>query len=166
MVNGIGCIFTALILLLTVSLKFHEGGWITVAITSCVIALCYFVRRHYRLVSKAIEQLEADVLPEFFAAQVKQAAKRDPDAPTAVLLVNGFNGLGLATLTKIPKLFKGQFPNVVFISVGEVDSALLKGPEEVRQLEQQITDDCSNIAGSHLIWAFTPNLEQAWGRMW
>jgi amino acid transporter len=141
MVNGIGCIFTALILLLTVSLKFHEGGWITVAITSCVIALCYFVRRHYRLVSKAIEQLEADVLPEFFAAQVKQAAKRDPDAPTAVLLVNGFNGLGLATLTKIPKLFKGQFPNVVFISVGEVDSALLKGPEEVRQLEQQITDD-------------------------
>jgi amino acid transporter len=140
-VNGIGCIFTALILMLTVTLKFHEGGWVTVAITSCVIALCYFVRRHYRLVGKAIEQLEADVLPEIFAASVKQAAKRDPNAPTAVLLVNGFNGLGLATLTKIPRLFKGQFPNVVFVSVGEVDSALLKGPEEVLQLERQITDD-------------------------
>lgn len=140
-VNGIGCVFTALILMLTVTLKFHEGGWVTIAITSCVIALCYFVKRHYRLVSKAIEQLEADVLPEIFAASEKQPAKRDPDAPTAVLLVNGFNGLGLATLTKIPRLFKGQFPNVVFVSVGEVDSALLKGPEEVRQLEQQIIDD-------------------------
>ncbi len=128
-VNGIGCIFTALILMLTVTLKFHEGGWVTVAITGCVIALCYYVRRHYRFVTKAIEQLEADVLPEIFAASVKQPAKRDPDAPTAVLLVNGFNGLGLATLTKIPRLFKGQFPNVVFVSVGEVDSALLKGPE-------------------------------------
>jgi hypothetical protein len=42
---------------------------------------------------------------------------------------------------KISRLFKGQFPNVVFVSVGEVDSALLKGPDEVRQLEQQITDD-------------------------
>ncbi|MEA2649674.1 MAG: hypothetical protein QOG61_2109 [Candidatus Binataceae bacterium] len=141
MVNGIGCIFTALILMLTVTLKFHEGGWVTVAITSGVIALCYFVRRHYRAVTKAIEQLEADVLPEIFAASVKQPATRDPEAPTAVLLVNGFNGLGLATLMKISRLFKGQFPNVVFVSVGEVDSALLKGPEEVRQLEQQITDD-------------------------
>ena len=140
-VNGIGCIVTALILMLTVTLKFHEGGWVTVALTSCVIALCYFVRRHYRLVGKAIEQLEADVLPEIFAASATQTAKRDPDAPTAVLLVNGFNGLGLATLTKIARLFKGQFPNVVFVSIGEVDSALLKGPEEVQRLERQITDD-------------------------
>jgi amino acid transporter len=141
MVNGIGCVFTALILMLTVTLKFDEGGWVTVGITGGVIALCYLVRRHYRFVTKAIEQLEADVLPEIFAASVKQPAARDPKAPTAVLLVNGFNGLGLATLTKIPRLFDGQFPNIVFVSVGEVDSALLKGPEEVRQLEQQITDD-------------------------
>src|ERR1700719_2942339 len=56
-------------------------------------------------------------------------------------LVNGFNGLGLATLMKIPKLFKGQFHNVIFVSVGEVDASLLKGQEEVNQLEQQIADD-------------------------
>src|SRR5260221_14041422 len=117
-VNGIGCIFTALILMLTVTLKFHEGGWVTVAITSGVISLCYYVRKHYRAVTKAIEQLEADVLPEIFAASGKPPAERDPQAPTAVLLVNGFNGLGLATLTKIPRLFKGQLPNVVLVSVG------------------------------------------------
>jgi len=42
---------------------------------------------------------------------------------------------------KIPRLFKGQFHNVIFVSVGEVDASLLKGQEEVNQLEQQIADD-------------------------
>ena len=56
-------------------------------------------------------------------------------------MVSGFNGLGLATLTSIANLFPNQFRNVVFISVGEVDSALFKGPEELQQLEAGITDD-------------------------
>jgi len=142
LINGIGCISTALILTLTVTLKFDEGGWVTVAITGAVVAVCYLVRRHYRLVTKAVEQLEADLLPEMYAATASQKpTRRDPNAPTAVLLVNGFNGLGLATLMKIPRLFKGQFHNVIFVSVGEVDASLLKGPEEVNQLEQQIADD-------------------------
>jgi amino acid transporter len=143
MVNGIGCVFTALILMLTVTLKFDEGGWVTIAITGGVIAACYMVRRHYQIVTKALEQLEANLLPEIYAATagVKKRAKRDTNAPTAVLLANGFNGLGLATLMKIPRLFKGQFHNMVFISVGEVDASLLKGPEEVEQLDQEVADD-------------------------
>src|SRR5216684_805389 len=142
MINGIGCVCTALILAVTVTLKFDEGGWVTVAITGGVVALCYLVRRHYRLVTRAVEQLEADLLPDIYAAaSVKNPVIRDLNAPTAVLLVNGFNGLGLATLMKIPRLFKGQFHNMIFVSVGEVDASLLKGPEEVNQLEQQIADD-------------------------
>jgi hypothetical protein len=141
LINGIGCSFTGLILVLTVTLKFHDGGWVTVLMTGGLITICYIVRRHYNHVSKAIEQLEADILPEIFAAPEKKAPERDPEAPTAVLLVNGFNGLGLATLTAVARLFNNQFCNVVFVSVGEVDSALLQGPEEVQQLEQQITDD-------------------------
>jgi amino acid transporter len=140
-VNGIGCLFTALILILTVTLKFDEGGWVTVAMTGGVIAACYLVRRHYRLVGKAIEQLEADILPRIFSVPGKKPAPRDAAAPTAALLVNGFNGLGLATLTTLPRLFDGHFNNVVFVSVGEVDSALLKGPEDVERLEKQVADD-------------------------
>jgi hypothetical protein len=85
--------------------------------------------------------LEADILPQIYAAAEQTPAARDPNAPTAVLLVNGFSGLGLATLMMIPRLFGGQFRNVIFVSVGEVDSGLLKGPEEVAQLEQQVADD-------------------------
>jgi hypothetical protein len=140
-VNGIGCVFTALILMLTVTLKFKEGGWVTVAITGAVIAVCYSVRRHYDRVAKAIAQLEADILPQIFAAAEKTPAPFDINAPTAVLLVSGFNGLGLATLVAIPRLFNDQFRNIIFVSVGEVDSNLLKGREEVEHLEQQVGDD-------------------------
>jgi hypothetical protein len=38
-------------------------------------------------------------------------------------------------------LFKGEFRNVVFIGVGEVDAALLKGPEEVHELETRMSED-------------------------
>jgi amino acid transporter len=139
--NGIGCTFTALILVVTVTLKFYHGGWVTVLMTGGLVLLCYLVRHHYLQVGKAVQQLEVDILPEIYAAAAKRPPARDPQAPTAVLLVGGFNGLGLATLTAIPRLFTGQFRNLVFIGVGEVDSALLKGPEEVRALEQSVADD-------------------------
>jgi hypothetical protein len=140
-VNGIGCTFTALILVVTVTLKFYEGGWVTVLMTGGLVLLCYRVRGHYQAVSKAVQQLEADILPEIYDAAAKHPPERDRQAATAVLLVGGFNGLGLATLTTIPRLFNEQFRNLVFLGVGEVDSALLRGPEEVQALEQSVADD-------------------------
>jgi amino acid transporter len=141
LINGIGCLFTATILFLTVTLKFNQGGWITVAMTGGVVAVCYLVHHHYDRVKRAIEQLEVEVLPQLFNAPTKEPAPRDPAAPTAVLMVSGFNGLGLATLTSVARLFANQFRNVVFVCVGEVDSALFRGPEELRQLEARIADD-------------------------
>jgi amino acid transporter len=140
-INGVGTVFTATILVITLTLKFHDGGWITVLITGGLISLCFVVRRHYENVSKAIEQLEIDILPKLYAAEKLQPAKRDPDAPTAAILVSGYNGLGLATLIAVTQLFRGEFRNVVFIGVGEVDAGLLKGPEEVRELENRMIED-------------------------
>jgi amino acid transporter len=142
-INGLGCVFTALILMLTITLKFDEGGWVTIAITGGLVALCYGVRHHYRYVAHVIEQLEADILPEIFAARESPPEKHDPTAPTAALLVNGFNGLGLATLLTLRRLFRDQYRNVIFVGVGEVESSRMKGPEEVKQLEQQVADDLS-----------------------
>src|SRR5713101_3042882 len=140
-INGIGTIFTGTILVITLTLKFHDGGWVTVLITGGLISLCLVVRRHYERVSKAIEQLEADILPKLYAVPKLEPAKRDPDASTAAILVSGYNGLGLATLIAVTQLFKGDFRNVVFIGVGEVDAALLKGPEEVKELENRMFED-------------------------
>ena len=140
-INGIGCLFTFAILLLTLTLKFDEGGWVTVLITGALISICYAVHRHYARVRRAIEQLETEILPQLYEIEKKPPAPYDPDAPTAAILVNGFNGLGLATLLTITRLFHDQFRNVVFVSVGEVDSALLKGPEEVKALDDRIAED-------------------------
>jgi amino acid transporter len=140
-INGVGCLFTGLILIITVTLKFDEGGWVTLLMTGGLIGVCYLVHSHYLRVGKAVEQLEADILPKLYSAKKLEPAARDPEAPTAVLLVNGFNGLGLATLLAVTQLFKDEFRNVVFVGVGEIDSGLLKGPEEVKQLETRMAED-------------------------
>jgi amino acid transporter len=162
-INGIGCTFTGIILIVTVTLKFDQGGWVTVVMTGGMVSICMIVRAHYQRVRAAIEQLEADVLPEIFAAAEKAPAERDPEAPTAVLLVSGFNGLGLATLTTVQRLFGQQFHNMVFIGVGEIDSALLKGPDEVRALEQQIADDMVEYCRFAADLGFHPELRTAIG---
>jgi amino acid transporter len=162
-INGVGCAFTGLILVLTVTLKFYDGGWVTVGMTGGMVAICYAVRRHYERVRKAIEQLEVDILPEIFAADEKPPSERDPSAPTAVILVSGFNGLGLATLTTIQRLFGTQFRNVVFVGVAEVDSGQLKGPEEVKRLEQQVADDLVEYCRFAADLGFYPELRAGIG---
>ncbi|MGH7948111.1 MAG: APC family permease, partial [Candidatus Binataceae bacterium] len=94
LVNGTGCFFTALILTMMLIFKFEEGGWATVLMTGSLVAVCYAVRRHYEQVRHAADQLEADILPKLYSARRQAPPARNPDAPTAVLLVSGFNGLG------------------------------------------------------------------------
>ena len=138
LVNGIGTFMTASILILTLTLKFDEGGWVTVLITGALIGLCLLVKRHYDRVERAIAELERHIGPRTHPAQPVPAPPRDPNAPTAVLLVKGFDGLGLATLIAIQQLFPDEFRNIVFVCVGEVDSSMLKSHEEIEAFEKQI----------------------------
>src|SRR5512138_1305833 len=50
---------------------------------------------------------------------------------TAVLLVGSYGGLGVHQLLTVQRTFPGHFKNFVFVSVGVVDSATMKGIEEV-----------------------------------
>jgi len=49
------------ILGVTVYEKFLEGGWVTLLVTSCLIALCFVIRQHYRAVVSAIRKLDQDL---------------------------------------------------------------------------------------------------------
>jgi amino acid transporter len=162
-INGVGCLFTASILIITLLIKFDEGGWVTVLITSGLVALCYFVREHYLKVGRAVQQLEADILPRLYAAKAMEPAPRDPEAPTAVLLVNGFNGLGLATLLMVRQLFPNEFRNMVFVGVGEVDSALLKSHEELEELDKRMQDDMLSYCEFASQLGFHPELRTGLG---
>jgi hypothetical protein len=66
---------------------------------------------------------------------------RDGSAPTAVLFVRNFGGLGIHSFLNIHRIFPNYFKNFVFISIGVVDWQSFKGAEEVRNLEGHITDE-------------------------
>jgi hypothetical protein len=64
----------------------------------------------------------------------------EPKAKTAVLLVNGFNGLGLHSLLAIIRMFGGIFKNFVFLEVGVIDAGSFKGVEEVENLRGHVQE--------------------------
>ena len=62
--------------------------------------------------------------------------KCDPNARTAVFLVNGFNGLGLHTLLAVVRMFPKVYQNFVFLQVGVLDAGNFKGVHEVENLRE------------------------------
>jgi amino acid transporter len=141
-INGVGFMLTATILVATTIIKFGQGGWITLLITGAFILLCWLTHRHYASVKEALKRLD-DLLvnlpiPEIAPADIPAT----PEGPTAVLLVNGYNGLGIHAIFSIRKLFRSQeFKNFIFVSVGQIDSSKFKGSEELENLRQTITDE-------------------------
>jgi len=150
------------ILLITVLEKFREGGWITLLATSGSIALCYGVRRHYRTVGRKVMALNQELAPLLERPdQAREGiqpgpAELDPQRPTAVLLAGGYSGLGVHTLLQIDRLFPHQFQQVIFISVGVVDSGAFKGVDEIGRLEASIRSQLEQyvaFARNKLGWA-------------
>jgi hypothetical protein len=146
-INGVGMTLTLFILISVTVLKFHEGGWITLILTGTLVGIAVLTRRHYRNTFRILHRLDELVTvaesscPAFPGEQGTQKelkVRYDPQDKTAVLLVNGFNGLGLHTLFSIIRLFGGTFKNFVFIQVGVVDAGNYKGAEEVSRMKTEV----------------------------
>ena len=133
MVGGTLCVT---ILCVTVSEKFTEGGWLTVVATGALIALCLFIRRHYKDVAGRLQRLDS-ILEALPAEAAKEPGELQPNKPTAVLLVGGYSGLGIHSLLTVLRVFPRHYSNVVFMSVGVVDSASFQGVEEVDRVRTQ-----------------------------
>jgi amino acid transporter len=112
-VNGLGLSFTGTILVVTVILKFAEGGWMTVLVTSGFILLCYGIRLHYDRVRSALKRLDDTLMDLPFQPDLKPVPAKKPDAPTAVLIVRDFDGLAIHSLLSIGRLFPNHFKNLV-----------------------------------------------------
>jgi len=148
--NGLGLALCSFILITVTAVKFFEGGWATLLVTGAVAALAVYIRRHYDLTWGMLKKLD-DLLPAVEAddtfltpapgAGAEDGAGCDPRGKTAVILVNGYNGLGIHTLLGIHKLFTGEFRNFVFVQVGMVDAGVFKGLEEMEALKTHIQAD-------------------------
>ncbi len=137
--SSIGFLLTASILCFTVWIKFPEGGWITLLITGSFIALCFLIRRHYRKAQQALRRLDELLLqlPPVTISSVQEPVLRRT-APTAAIMVSGYNGLGMHVFFSVIRSFPGTFRNFVFLSAGVVDSTVFKGAEEVVNLGEDL----------------------------
>jgi amino acid transporter len=150
-INGMGFILSAFILISMIVMKFNEGGWLTLFITGALITLAILIKRHYYQTTKLLHRLnnlvtvaesaeDARLNPDI---DIKKEIKFDPKAKTAVLLVSGFNGIGLHTLFGVIRLFSGVFKNFIFVQVGVVDAGNFKGKDEVARVEEEAKNDIS-----------------------
>jgi K+ transporter len=144
LINGSGLALCVFILLSVVTLKFFEGGWITLLITGILAATAISIKKHYNNTHKQLQRLDRQMKIERFLPGEGESAEPceyDPQSKTAVLLVNGFNGLGLHSLLNIIRLFGKEFRNFVFVQVGIIDAGTFKGTEEMDHLRQKTTAD-------------------------
>jgi amino acid transporter len=141
LINGFGLLLTGGILVSLCVVKFFEGGWATLFVTGALIAIAFWVKRHYKQTQYQLQRLDELVA----AAGIDPANIRDAHVPapvcdhkarTAVFLVNGFNGLGLHTLLAVVRMFPKNYQNFIFLQVGVVDAGSFKGASEMDNLRE------------------------------
>ena len=135
-IHIVGGTLCVTILVITVSEKFREGGWLTLVATSLLIGLCILIKRHYNGVFARLKRLD-QILTALPTNPPTKDLVLERKKPTAVMLVGGFSGLGIHSLLTVMKLFPRYFHNVVFMSVGVVDSATFQGVEEVDRVREE-----------------------------
>src|SRR5262245_23704586 len=87
-VHGVGLALCAAVLVITSIEKFSSGGWLTLAVTTTVVALAYRVRAHYREIGARLGRLNRDLELQLERDEPAPApappAAMDPEASTAV----------------------------------------------------------------------------------
>lgn len=140
-INGIGLILTGFILISVLVIKFHEGGWITIFITGTLVSTAILCKRYYYRTRKLLVHLDALIHATEISKSVQNGTvstfnpKLDKESKIAVILVNGFNGMGLHTLFNVKRLF-GEFRNFFFVQAGIIDAGNFKGIEEIDKLKK------------------------------
>ncbi|HUJ71899.1 MAG TPA: APC family permease [Verrucomicrobiae bacterium] len=146
-INGLGLVLCSAILVLMTVLKFREGGAITVVLTAGLVIVALLIHRHYRYTGLLLRRL--DDLVRAAEAETgmsdtdedKIVPECNPKAKTAIILVSGFNGLGLHTLYGVMRTFGGVFKNFVFVQVGVVDAGNFKGADEINRLRNHVLEE-------------------------
>jgi hypothetical protein len=130
-----GFALCATILVITAVEKFSEGGWITLLVTGAVVALCFIIQSHYRTVRLRLAQLYHGVRSIDESGISAPIAIANPRLPTAAVLVPSYGGVGIHTVLNVFRAFPNHFKNLIFISVGVIDSGGFKGADCVESLE-------------------------------
>jgi hypothetical protein len=129
-----------LILVVTAFVKFGEGGWLTFLITGSFIGFCFWVHKHYLQTSRALKHLD-EILTTLPLPAKSKVLTKSIHQPAAVLLVNGYNGIGIHSFLAIHKAFPGHYKNFIFVSVGVLDSDRFKSVDQIDSFKAAIKTD-------------------------
>jgi amino acid transporter len=136
LLSGIGLVVTSSILVVTVFEKFFEGGWMTLLITALVIALCLYIRLHYRETKDKIAKVDEVFANQPFGPHAG-TVEPNPDEPTAVFIVGSSRGGGLHAFLWVLRMFPGHFKNFVFVNARTVDAHAYGGEGEVERIRKE-----------------------------
>ncbi len=144
-ISGLGLFLTTFILLSVIVIKFNEGGWVTLFVTGSLIIAAVLIKRHYLSVAKLLHRLNSLVHATTITEKPNFTGipKFDTTGRVAVILVNGFNGMGLHSLFNVTRFFGKEFKNYIFVQVGVIDAGNFKGAAEISNLQIQIQKDLS-----------------------
>jgi amino acid transporter len=138
LIHVIGLVMCLSILTFTIVLKFSQGAWLTLLVTTALIVVCLLVKSHYREVARQLSLLDADL--DNLVGLDGNGGEPDPSKPTAVLLVAKYGGLGVHSMLSIQRTYPGYFSNLVFVSVAVHDSGTFKGAAEVDAQRLQVEE--------------------------
>ena len=135
-IHLVGLCLCSSILVVVIIEKFRQGAWVTLVITSLLIALCFWIHRHYERVKGSLKRLEEN-LEETGEPSPMDVLPLRRNLPTAVMLVGRYGGLGIHGLLSIEQLFPKHYKNYIFVSVGVIDAVSMKGAEEVEHVRER-----------------------------
>jgi K+ transporter len=140
--HGVALVLCIGILAFTIVQKFSQGAWVTLVVTTGIIVLCLCIELHYRNVARQLRRLDDELGDLGVQAGLFDGLGGEPDprAPTAVLMVGHYGGIGIHSLLSIQRSYAGYFKNVIFVSVAVLDSGTFKGSEELERLQHQVRE--------------------------
>src|SRR5882672_11250163 len=135
-ISGLGFVVTGSLLIGTVAFKFRDGGWATLLVTTLLTLLCMAIRRHYIRTAQSLHRLDDTLTSVPLPRSEPTPAPMQRNAQTAILTVTNFGGLGIHSLLNQFRIFPNQFKQIVFVSVGAIDSGRFKGADELEALRK------------------------------
>jgi len=135
-ISALGFLVTGSLLIGTVSFKFREGGWATLLVTTLIAMGCVAIRRHYVRTAQSLHRLDDTLTSVPLPRSEPTQAPMQRNAQTAILTVTNFGGLGIHSLLNQFRIFPNQFKQIVFVSVGAIDSGQFKGADEIEALRK------------------------------
>lgn len=135
---SIGFIISAMMLIIMIGIKFTKGAWLILLVTVGMVALCFFIRRHYREIRDKVEKIDEILTTLSFGDAPVTAQTLEPNEPTAVILVEKYSGTGIHVMLNVQRLFGPRFKQYMFVSVGTIDSGHFKGVDELTELEKDV----------------------------